>query len=57
MQELQLLVITGGDTDMAIIIIISYQSYCVYNRTSAILEWTRMSFMFLFLIKATTGFI
>ena len=31
MQELQLLVITGGDRDMAIIIIISYKSYCVHK--------------------------
>ena len=31
MQELQLLVITGGDRGMGIIIIISYQSYCVYK--------------------------
>ena len=31
MEEIQLLVINGGDRDMTIIIMISYQSYCVYK--------------------------
>ena len=45
MKGLQLLVINGGDRDMTIIIMISYQSYCVYIKSTLVSHMIKLPFV------------